>query len=253
MPPTLNTLLPLHDGRLRAPAGGILDQLLATCDAHHWGRESVRAMRMEAGDGDGDGGGGDGGDDGGDGGDGGDPPDLGEAGKRALAAERQARADAEAARKAADKKAKDLEKRLADLEGASKTEHEKALDAARQEAADAAKAEVQAELHQERVESAIIRAASGKLADPQDAVVHLAAKIEVGDDGRPDAKKVASAIDRLLEQKPYLKADGAKPPKPGSFDGGARTSDSDTGVAAGRARFEERHAKRTTKAATADS
>jgi hypothetical protein len=251
MPPTLNTL-PLHDGRLRAPAGGILDQLLATCDAHRWGRESVRAMRMEAGDGgDGDDGGGDdGAGDGGDDGAGGDPPDLGEAGKRALAAERQARADADAARKAADKRAKDLEKRLADLEGATKTDQEKALDAAREEARNEVKAELQTELHRERIEGAILRAAAGKLTDPNDAVVHLAAKTDVGEDGRPDPKKVEAAIARLLTQKPYL-AVGAKP-RPGSFDGGVRET-AGSGADAGRAEAQRRYGSKARSAASSSS
>lgn len=161
--------------------------------------------------GDGSGGGGDAGDDGDAGGEGGDggsdaggEEDLGEKGKKALAAERDARSQAERARKAAEKEASDLKARLAKFEEATKSEQEKLLEAARKEAADATRSELTAELHQERVVAAIIRAASGKFVDPQDAVDKLAAKIEVGDDGRPDEKAVASAIEQLLKDKPHL-------------------------------------------------
>ena len=176
---------------------------------------------LRGGDGSGDDGSGDGSDDASDDDGAGDDKDadLGEGGKRALAAEREARAKAERDRKAADKRAKAAEARLAELEGASKTDQEKALEAARNEAAEAVRAEVTAELHGERIQSALIRAASGKLADPQDAVVYLKDKIEVGDDGRPDQKAVASAIEQLLKDKPYL-APAAK--GHGSADQGTR-------------------------------
>lgn len=146
--------------------------------------------------------------------------DLGEGGKRALAAEREARSKAERDRKASDARAKAAEARLAELEGASKTDQEKAVEAARKEAADAARSELTAQLNAERIESALIRAASAKLADPQDAVVHLKDKIEVGDDGRPDQKAVASAIEQLLKDKPYLAA--ATRNSHGSADQGAK-------------------------------
>lgn len=205
MPPTTLPRVP----------GGLLDQLLSMCDERGWGRDGLELVHMSdippappppAPDPDPEPP---------------DPPDLGDAGKRALDAERQARADAEKARKTAEKKAKELEEQLAAATADQQTDHEKAIDAARKEADATARSEVQAELHRERVESALIRAAAGVLEDPQDAIVYLADKVEIGDDGRPDPKKVTAMVAKLAEQKPGLTVSGAKPP-PGSFDGGAR-------------------------------
>lgn len=190
---------------------------------HRWSDGRLLPV-VRGGDGTEDGEGGGAGDGGGDGNDeAADETDteLGEKGKRALAAERDARAKAERDRKAAEKRAKDLEDRLAKIEGESKSEHEKAVEAARREAADAARTEMTAELHAERIEAALIRAASGKLADPHDAVRFLKETIEVGDDGRPDSKAVASAIEQLLKDKPYLAPSTATNGR-GSADQGTR-------------------------------
>lgn len=146
--------------------------------------------------------------------------DLGDAGKKALDAERARARNEEKARKASEKRASDLEAELAKFREQNQSEQEKAIEAARKEAADAARSEVQSELHKERIESALIRAASNKLTDPRDAVVYLAGELEVGADGRPDEKAVASAIEQLLKDKPYL-ASGANKVN-GSADQGAR-------------------------------
>lgn len=145
---------------------------------------------------------------------------LGDAGKKALRAERDRASAADKARKASDKRAADLEAELTKIRDGNKSEQEKALEAARKEAADAVRAEVTSELHRERVESALIRAAANKLTDPRDAVIHLAEGVDVGDDGRPDEKAVASAIEQLLKDKPYLASGAGKPG--GSLDQGAR-------------------------------
>lgn len=215
--------------------GGLLDQLLSMCDEHGWGRDGLDHVRMA-----------DDGGEGGDAGDGGtdgdetDPADLGEKGKLALAAERQARADADKARKAAEKKAKDLEAQLAAASEGTKTEHEKAIEAARKEAAAAAKAELGAELAKERIANALVRAAAGVLDDPNDAVIFLAEKVEVDDDGKVDQKKVAAMVAKLAEQKPGLAANANRKPGTGSFDGGARDGKPSAGVAAGRDMFAAR-------------
>jgi hypothetical protein len=176
---------------------------------------------VAGGDGEGDGGGDGGEGDGGDqGGDGGDSDKLGDAGKRALAAERDRAKAAEKAAKAAQKERDEAVSRLEKLETDSKSDHEKALDKARKEAADAAKAEVMGDLHRERVNNALMRHGS-KFADPEDALT-IASEIEVGDDGHPDPKKVEKAVSDLLERKPHWAANGKKPA--GSADGGARPS-----------------------------
>ena len=156
-------------------------------------------------------------DEGGDG-KGDDRGDLGDAGKKALADERKAAKAARAAEKAALAKAADLEKQLADLTAASQSEQEKALDKATKEAAEAAKAEVLAELYAERKTNALLKAAAGKLADPEDAVVHLLGQVDVDAAGQPDQKAIAKAVDDLVRAKPHLKASRIN----GSADGGPR-------------------------------
>lgn len=110
------------------------------------------------------------------------------------------------------------EAELDKLRQATLTEQEKAVDQARKEAADAARAEVLAELHGERKRNAILSAAAGKFADPDDAWLHLSDTVEVDDAGQVDAKKVAKAIDDLLQRKPHLRAGRPN----GSAEGGAR-------------------------------
>jgi hypothetical protein len=65
--------------------------------------------------------------------------------------------------------------------------------------------------------------ASGKLADPEDALRFLdMSAFEVSEEGDVDAAKIDAAIGDLLERKPYLKASGAPPGTKPSADGGAR-------------------------------
>lgn len=140
-----------------------------------------------------------------------DPEDqLGEAGKKALDAER-------AERRKAEKRAKDLDAELSKFREASMTEQEKAVEAARKESAAATLASVN-----QRILKAEIRAAAGgKLADPEDAIRFLDLDIfTVTDEGEVDQKAVASAIDRLLQLKPYLAASATRPA--GDADQGAR-------------------------------
>lgn len=139
----------------------------------------------------------------------GDKP-LGPAGEKALQEERAARATAE-------KEAKRLAKEVDDLKRTQMSDQEKAL-------ADA-KAEGRKEsdgVYRGALVSALIRAeAGGKLADPEDAVRLLdLSDFDLGDDLKVDTKKVSSAIDELIKQKPYLAADGRR--TVGSGEGGAR-------------------------------
>jgi hypothetical protein len=123
---------------------------------------------------------------------------LGDAGKRALDAERKARRTAE--------------RELEQLRKQSMTDTEKAIaDARREAAADALKG-----VNKRLVAAEVRAAAAGKLANPQ-----LASRLidcdqfTVADDGTVDAKAVASAIEALLKSEPYLAA-GARPaPLPG--------------------------------------
>lgn len=229
--------MPLHDS--------FLARLQSEWLARGWTLDSLDRFRME--DGGGDGGDGDGGTDGGDAGgdDGGDGADLGDAGKRAIAAERSAKKAADKRAKDAETRAADLQKQLDDLQQQNQSEGEKLLQKARKDGEDAVRSQLTGELHKERVESALIRAASGKLQDPNDAVLYLAATVEVGDDGKPDPKKVEQAVTKLLEDKPYLKSGGAKPPAGGGFDGGARQTGPATAAQAAQDRLARLRAKGT--------
>ncbi len=149
-----------------------------------------------------------------------DPGELGDAGKRALDAEREAR-------KAAERKLRDAEKDRDRLKQQNETDQEKAI----REASEAVRGEERQKAH-DRILKAEIKARAGtKLADPGDAVRLLdLSEFPVSDDGEVDEEKIDKAIDKLLERKPYLKADagGATPPgsKP-SVDGGPRPKNDD--------------------------
>ncbi|WP_435239564.1 hypothetical protein [Streptomyces sp. YPW6] len=168
-------------------------------------------LYADGGDGGGSGSGGNGGDGGGsdNGGKGGegDEDKLGEGGKKALQAERDARATAEA-------RVKELE---AQLSGKPKGTGAKPGDngdgkgdaGATPVDAEALKKELREELTTESnarlVRAEVKAAAAGKLADPADAPRFIdLSKIKIGDDGEPDAKQIKKAIEDLLKEKPYL-------------------------------------------------
>jgi hypothetical protein len=119
-------------------------------------------------------------------------------------------------RRAAEKQLKELNDRLSKFEEASKTETEKLIDRARQEAA----AETMSKANLRLVRAEVKAAAAGKIADPDDAVRFLdLADFAPSDDGDIDTKAIAKAVDDLVAAKPYLAADQAPPP---AFNGGAR-------------------------------
>jgi hypothetical protein len=91
-------------------------------------------------------------------------------------------------------------------------------DAIRAEADKAATAKANGRI----VRSELKAAATGKLADPKDALVFLdLSTFEVDEDGQVDEDDVAEAIEQLLKDKPHLAAAMAKRFQ-GSGDGGAR-------------------------------
>lgn len=142
-----------------------------------------------------------------------DPEDaLGDAGKRALQAERD-RA------KAAEKRAKDLERRLDELETAQLDENERAIKQARDEA----RTEVMAEVNG-RIAAAEARAlAAAKTRDPEAAVQLLGDLTDfVADSGDVDADAMSAALDDLLERKPYLKPEATATAPAGGADQGRR-------------------------------
>lgn len=137
------------------------------------------------------------------------PDTLGPAGEKALAEERSAR-------KAAEKAAKDAAAELDKLRKQGMSDQEKAI----AEAVDAARKEERVNSSAARIRSDIRAAAGTKLADPADAVAHLATEGDLNrfltEDGEVDTKAVSSAIDDLLKAKPYLAAQA----KPGALPGG---------------------------------
>lgn len=110
--------------------------------------------------------------------------------------------------KADKKRADDAEDELKKLREANQTEHEKAIN----DAKEAGKSEVLSEANKRVVKSAVIAGAAGKLADPRDAGALLnLADFEVDEHGDVDDKKIAKAIDDLLKEKPHLAAKGGRP------------------------------------------
>lgn len=108
------------------------------------------------------------------------------------------------ARKAADRVA-DLEAKIAKFEG-KEAEFTAAQEAAR------IKSEALAAAN-ERIKKAEIRAAAaGKLTDPADALLYVdPSKFEVSEDGEIDRAAVTAAIEALVQSKPYLAAQGGAP------------------------------------------
>lgn len=140
----------------------------------------------------------------------GEPEVLGDAGKRAIdrmKAERDAAVEAGRADK----------KRIDELENASRTDQEKAIAKARQEASDEVTGKYQAQVRQARVEAAL--AAAGVEPSLIDLATNAGefAKLKVTDDGKVEG--LTEAIAALKKDRPALfKA----PVAPGTADGGTR-------------------------------
>jgi hypothetical protein len=159
-----------------------------------------------SGSGSGDGGGSEGGD-GGDGGSGdGDDDKLGEGGRKALQAERDARQAAEAKVKELEAKLSRKPKPDGGKGGDGKGDPAPDVESIKKELREELTADTNARL----VRAEVKAAAAGKLADPSDAPKFIdLAKIKIGEDGEPDAKQIKKAIEELLKDKPYLAANGA--------------------------------------------
>lgn len=137
---------------------------------------------------------------------------LGDAGKKALDAMKQKWKDADRAAKDA---AAERDALKAAAEG-REAEHKAEQDTQR------IKDEALAAANERILKAEVRVAAAGKLADPADALRFLdLSSIEVGEDGEIDAATIASAIDDLLTQKPYLAAQSSTRFQ-GAGDGGTR-------------------------------
>lgn len=125
---------------------------------------------------------------------------LGDAGKKALAAER---ANVRAAKKESREIRAELAALKAQLEAKDKPADEQELDRVRREAATEATARANARI----LRSEIKAAAAGKFADPADAIAFLNLDdFDVDENGDVDAEAIEDAISDLLTRKPHLSA-----------------------------------------------
>ncbi len=144
-----------------------------------------------------------------------EPPatgDLGDAGKKALESERQARKDAEKAHNA-------LKRELDDLRKKSMTESEKAVTEAEARGRSAATVDFGKRLARSEFDALAGRRNSDFDTGPVFEYLDLGKF--VGDDGEPDGAAITAAVERLVP----VKAEGGPPP-PVSFDGGPRAATS---------------------------
>lgn len=142
---------------------------------------------------------------------------LGDAGKKALDAMKAKWKQAEAE---ARKVREDLEALKAQSEG-REAEHQAAIEAQR------VKDEALAAANLKITKANLRAAAAGKLADPTDALTFIdPAEFEVDDDGNVDEAALTAAIDNLLQNKPYLAAQGKR--FQGDADAGPRKESTPT-------------------------
>jgi hypothetical protein len=145
---------------------------------------------------------------------------LGDAGKKALDAMKAKWKEAERVAKERDAELAALKAAAEGREAEFKAEQE--AQKVRDEALSAANKRV--------LRSELKAAAAGKLADPMDALKFLDLdSFEADDSGDFDTGAIASAIDGLLNDKPYLAAQGGRRFQ-GSADGGARKESGPTQV-----------------------
>lgn len=163
----------------------------------------------------------------------GDPPppeELGDAGKKALAEERQARKDAERQLKELSSqasRAEELEAELAKLREDAMSDQEKALEHARKEAFEQGRNEALAPVTERLFKAEVKAASAGKIVDTDLLDDPLVAQrilglvdIPMTSDGDIDSAAIVEAVDKLVETKPHLAVSATR--TPGSADQGAR-------------------------------
>lgn len=161
-----------------------------------------------------------------------DDAPLGEAGTKALQAEKEKRRLAARQRREAVRERDEALAELARLKAAAESANDGGdaapdLDALRAEAEETARATVKAEMLAERVSDKIEVLAAKRFQNADDALAQLMRSNEVDDflnGDKIDVEAITEALDELLEKKPYLAVaaqSGAKRFQ-GSGDGGAR-------------------------------
>lgn len=156
-----------------------------------------------------------------------DDPALGAAGEKALDAwkARAKAAEADA------KRAKDLEAEVAALKAAQMSDHEKAIDAARKEAADQARTEALGTVNERLLKSELKAATAGQLLDAAakdllvdtDVALKLLGldEIPVTDSGDIDGEAISQAVAAYVTARPHLAASATLQP---GIDQGSRTA-----------------------------
>ncbi|MFJ2631066.1 hypothetical protein ACIO6U_03755 [Streptomyces sp. NPDC087422] len=140
--------------------------------------------------------------------------DLGEKGRKALRTLRRENRTLKAENRTLKGAASTKKPAAKDGEGGKDDDQEEIRRQAREEA--------QAEVWADRVESAAIAAAAGRLANPQLAARLLdLSDVPKNDKGRPDREAITELIDELLEDEPYLAAKSATDTGGRRFQGGA--------------------------------
>lgn len=135
---------------------------------------------------------------------------LGEPGKKALDRMKAERNEAKKASRERDAEIAELKRQIA---AKDKTPEENELEQARAEA----RAEAMSTANERVLRSEVKSAAAGKLRNPADALKLLSlTDFDVNEDGDVDTDQIQEAISDLLEEKPYLAAQGSN----GSFDSG---------------------------------
>jgi hypothetical protein len=131
--------------------------------------------------------------------------ELGDAGKKALKTERDARKGAEKERDELQAEVKRLQRSNAAVKGTD---------------LEAVKTEIRAEFQTQLAETAIKAEAKGRLQDPADALLYIkSADVDTSDDAA-----VTKAVDELLKARPYLaKAEADSGTKPWGDVGGGKT------------------------------
>ncbi|MFE9335268.1 hypothetical protein [Streptomyces sp. NPDC007063] len=129
---------------------------------------------------------------------------LGDAGKKALTAEREARKSAEKERDEANAELSRLRRANAAQKGTD---------------VDAIKSEIRAEFSEKLTAAAVRAEAKGRLADPSAAARYPEYFADVDSS---DEAALADAVGKLLEEHPYLAADKGAQPHWGAVDGDGR-------------------------------
>lgn len=148
-----------------------------------------------------------------------DDKPLGPKGEKAYQAEKQKRRDAQKQLrewKALGLSPADIKKLIADKSGDDDPDPDQIRDEA--------KAEARAEVMRDRIMDKIEAKAARLFADPDDAAALLMRGREIDeflDDGKIDVEEIETALNELIETKPYLAAQGG-PRFKGDADGGTR-------------------------------